>query len=356
MNNLRFLDGYKNPAQHISDRGEPDEVKSLMEGPRKWSSFFDRQLVKYLSQSEPDSPDIILAGLEEYQYEWLVPHLNATIKDSYELGEQFPESRQAISELNFHAMSYEMMPMWYSLLLTDAHYMISNDDLHIMQTRLAMRGLAIREKIDHYRKPFSVHGAKPGMDGPLLGKAAEIDGAIVLAEVLKIHTPEGNRPHVIVPAPPRFEAGRDNSRNNSDYLLIDRSAQQARGIQQKAKVHGNHIQENGYTSTRLVNNYDTRRVTLIDGIADFDSFRTVPGRFDGGYLIKPDSGSIALDYLHERVSLTGINRHPILKYDVAGIMRAKGKAREYIRAEKRKPTLDTAVQRIAERVLTDLYK
>ena len=90
------------------------------------------------------------------------------------------------------------------------------------------------------------------------GATNEFDTAITLLDISK-ENPE----IAIIPAPQKFESGR-NSMLNSDFIVLDMKNHQARGVQAKASV-----------SSAIRANYDEKFVTLVDGNHDLGNVLSV---------------------------------------------------------------------------------
>lgn len=347
MDSREFMEGYREPANHLVARryAEPDsEVQDIMEGPRKWTSYFDRLLVLHLKdeQNGANEPGYMFNELRKYELGWLNEHLNSTLKMAFDISERNLEALPALHELGFHVINKEVMPIWYNLLLNSQANELTPQRIHSMQTHLSLRGAELQDKYQKYTLKELRSGVKSGITGDLSGILNEIDAEIVFLEIMK-REGGGLPAHLsIVPAPPRFEAAHRNRHRSADFLIFDASTDQVRGIQVKTTV-----------ANETITKYDSDFITLVDTTRDFGNTRSsyTAGR---GHHSVPAPGLIALDFLLNRTSIRELSRNPAFNSEMKSIFQAREIARAVF--GKKKPYLDTAVTQVGERILTDLYK
>lgn len=347
MDTRQFVEGYRTPANHVVahhyETLDP-EVQSVMEGPRKWASFFDRLLVLHLTgeQNGVNEPAAMFKELRDYQLGWLEPHLDSTLKTSYDLAERTLLSDSQVNELDFHILNREMMPAWYRLFYGGEVAELGPQRLQTMQTRLALRGADIQGKYQKYLLKEQRDGVRSDITHRISGQLNEIDTSIILLEIMKREGLSMPAHLIALPAPPQFEAGHKNTRRASDFLFFDSLTNQVRGIQVK-----------GIVSSATEKEYDNEYVTLIDAVNDLGNSKSAYSPKRGHYTASAP-GLIALDFLLNKTSISKMSRDPIFNTDMPTVFRAKESARSVFGTNK--SYFDTAVNNVSGRILHDLYK
>ena len=345
MENGKFVAGYSEPTGYYRFNSESPEVKEYMEGPRKWATFFDRQLALNLKQAPGDIHSEIYKNLDFYKHEWADRYLDSTAKKSRKLAYHDLNAEQSVNELNFHIMNTEFMPLWRRLLLPEMQAALSADQIENIQTRLAMRGaqLALARKVISERA--SIDGLYSTLPGCINGQLTEIDFSIVGLEILKDHSFE-DKPHLLfVPAPPQFESARKNKALSADFIFMDTELQVSRGIQVKTSI--DYFKENNSRQ------YDGDFVTLIDGMVDLGNSKAAGFKYDN-YSAIPEPGLIALNFLKFDLSIHKSGRNPALRGDIGAIIRAKDTAKKL--SDNKSSFLTQAKKNVQGRILHDLYK
>ena len=347
MDTRHFVEGYRTPANHVVahhyETLDP-EVQSVMEGPRKWASFFDRLLVLHLrgEQNGVNEPAHMFKELRDYQLGWLEPHLDSTLKTSYDLAERTLSSEMQVNELDFHILNREMMPAWYQLFYGGEVAELGPQRIQTMQTRLALRGAETQSIYQKYTLKEARDGVHSDITHRIGGQLNEIDTAIILLEIMKREGMSLPSHLNVVPAPPRFEAAHKNTRRASDFLFFDTLTDQVRGIQVKSSV-----------STIVEKSYDNDFVTLIDAMNDLGNSKHAYSPERGHYTASAP-GLIALDFLLNNTSLNKMSRDPIFNSDMSTVFRGKEVARTVF--GNNKSYFNTAVNNVSGRILHDLYK
>lgn len=349
MDARQFVEGYKEPANHIVAHhyeAQNPEVQELMEGPRRWTSFFDRQLILMMKgeHNGVNEPNALFNGLRTYQLDWSGPFLDTTYKTALDLSDRNFEAQPALSELNFHILSREMMPNWYKLFFGEQAVELDAPRIHEMQVRLALQGADLQNMWQKAGASDEKTGIHTGIQRRIGGQLTEIDSAIVLLEVMKQDGHSLPSTLVVVPAPPRFESAHNNRPRAADFLVFDTAADamNMRGVQVKT-----FLDDAGKTN----DTYDSAFVTLIDGDTDLGNTGRayVAGR---GHVSVPTPGMISLDYLLNRISVKDLSRHPRLGTDLRNVFRLRESAKANF--GDRKSYIAQAAEHVGERLLHDL--
>ncbi|MES2876468.1 MAG: hypothetical protein V4678_03270 [Patescibacteria group bacterium] len=192
---------------------------------------------------------------------------------------------KAMSSHNFHVMSQSIAPLWVELI---GGLEIGPADREKI-IRLGILGLACtsldyalwRQDLASIQQDHSFFSEEQRTYRETAnGVMTEIDAAIVLLEMART-----NRDLSVVPAPRRFEHA--DHATNADFIMYDRSTDEATGIQVKTKVTDEHRQS-----------YDPERIVLICGGEDLGGriwTRTKQGSSNNEYVAWP--GMIAADVL-----------------------------------------------------------
>jgi len=347
MDTRQFVEGYRTSANHVVahkyETLDP-EVQDVMEGPRKWASFFDRLVVLHLKgeQNGINEPEHLFNELRDYQLGWLEPHLDDTLHRGYDIADHSLTHASPVNELNFHILNREMMPAWYALFYGQDVAELGPQRIQTMQTRLALRSAELQSRYQKYRLAETKSGVRSDAPFRIGGQLTEIDTAITLLEVMKREGQSMPSHLLTVPAPPRFEAGHKNRHRAVDFLFFDSLTDQVRGIQVKTA-----LAQDGRVQ------YDSDYVTVVDGMTDLGNSRAAYSA-KRGHHSEPAPGLLALDFLTNRTTVSSLSRDPTFNTDMATIFRAKEVARSVF--GKKKSYLDTAVRHVSERILHDLYK
>lgn len=359
MDTRQFAEGYETPANHaapeVQGRLNP-EVSEIMEGPRKWTSFFDAQLVGYLKNEPLDTPANIYRELElEYSAGWIAQHLHHTVMDVRKLGYGDIEAQSAANELHFHVLNRELLPMWHKILVPELQVNFSAHELYTMQVNLSMHAAEIAQTSRKLKQEEDKQGKISGMVGVFNGQLTELDTAIVILEQIKNDALTGESRLALLPAPQQFEAGYQNKRRSSDFILIDVEARQARGIQVKTRVTSLNEEDRGQLTDGVkpaipIRRYDNDFVTLIDGFTDLGNSRISPDR----RRVISAPGLVSLDFLQHNVSIKKLNKDPAFRRNIKALMISKWIAKEH--TGERTPYLNFATSHVVERILYDLYK
>jgi len=344
MDGRHYAESYRDVYRDESVYTSP-EANMIMEGPRKWSSFFDSALTHALLEDTPDAHTDI-PQLTTYMH-WAANFLPGTTKLAQELAHEDPRDESLILELNFHQMTAMTTLLWESLL--DEEKTPTLRHLYDMQTILAMSatGIARQRKILMTQEEKS--GERSGMVGIYNGQLTEIDTFIILIETMK-EDPEGK--FIAVAAPPKYESGARHTQN-ADFIVYDKKLKHARGIQVKTRVSLPYTNGQG----KIVDDYSKysrEHITLIDGFTDLGNSQQGTGNYRGKIVAAP--GLISMDHL-QRSSIKDI---PLDAHDkplqnlLQPLMRAKGIAREI--SGQRKNYIPHAMNHVKEKIIYDLYR
>jgi hypothetical protein len=298
MDSGKYADGYRNPLDKYTSSRDMPEVRELMKGPRQWASFFDGLLYSLLKNTHGNSSRTIDKELSNYEHNWSEPMLEGVIKESRSLAFYDKKATHAVNELNFHILSKEFLPIWRHALLPEIHSPVQTPEIESIQNQLALRGAELSQvKIDAL-KWQKIEKSPTGLVTSLNGQLTEIDAAIVMLEIQK------TAPHlVLLPAPPFFESSSRNDRS-VDFIIMDTAFRQSRGIQVKTYIDSFEDTANDPSELgayKPVRNYDTRYVTMIDGMVDLGNatMRYIPNK---GTVLAPEPGQISLSYLNNNQS------------------------------------------------------
>jgi hypothetical protein len=345
MENGKFVDGYSEPTNYYRYSSESSEAKELMEGPRKWAAFFDRQLVLNLKQAPGEPPQQIYKQLNSYQHEWADRYLDDTIKESREIAYYDIAAERNVMELNSHLLNRELIQLWRRLLIPEIQAPLSADQLEVIQIKLAVQATRLVVARKEFIDRAGIDGVYSALPGIINGQLTEIDAALPMLEILKDDSFEDN-PHLLfVSAPPQFESVRNNKQLSADYIFMDTELQASRGVQVKTSID--------YFSSENTRIYDNQYVTLIDGIVDLGNSKATKGRGNPFDSI-PNPGLMSLDFLKFHLSIEKAGRTPALREDIGVLIRAKETARKL--SDSKTSFLLQAKKNIQGRIINDLYK
>ncbi|MGV9001978.1 MAG: hypothetical protein ACOH18_03400 [Candidatus Saccharimonadaceae bacterium] len=369
MDNRQFAEGYQAPANHSvleTQKAINPEVTRLMEGPRKWTSFFDAQLTNYLKDEPADAPEDIYHKLEvEYFAEWLEPHLYETVMDIRKLAFTDKDAQSAANELHFHVMNRELLTIWHHLLLSDHFKPLSTDEIYAIQVKLCIHAVEIAKAVKAATLHQNEQAGAFAMIGVFNGQLSEIDTAVTILEQMKHDiTPQQSR-LLLLPAPQKFEAGYRNRRRSIDFVLIDTEEKQARGVQVKTRIHSlleiskkpkepeePEVSEKPkeQSDAAPLKRYDDEFVSLVDGNIDLGNTRFNP--ITRKVVSAP--GLVSLNFLQHNVSIPKLRKHPVFRNNLRSLMVHQMAAKEL--AGKTKPYIKFASRDIIDRLMHDMYK
>lgn len=320
--------------RYTPDTGDIDLDNGLTIA-HNWAETFSTTIDHYLSTSTLVS-EKIAATVDEY-LDWNLHYAPRLSRLAIGTALRDPSQTIHINTLSFHLLSRPTEVFWK--MLTNDTLVPKREDLSEIQSWLAADAAPLALEITHLKKKEAAAGTRSGVVGAINGQLTEIDTYITLLEVQKNH-PE--RDLLILPAPPRYEAG-VRSANNADLLAIDRQTQSVRGIQAKTRI-------TTMSSDREKYSHDT--ITLVDGYYDLGNSRAERHPGSGKIYSVAQPGLIAMDHLQR----TPINDMPGARYPRIKLehRRAKLMASELSRG--RKSYIEHAARHLGERVLYDLYK
>lgn len=337
MENREFVRGY-GASKYLPLEGEPSsEIQHYSEGPRKWSSFFGEVASGYLNGKTQDRDAQQL--LQEF-YNWSHDYMPKTVR----FAEEIPPSTTLLNNLNFHRMTIATLPMWLDLV--NENLQLDQDDYKDMQTCLAIESTKIALKYRDLVEKESLFGEREAITHSHGGLLTEIDTIITGIEMVRT---EKNADLSFIPAPSLFEDG-SRKEQNIDFIVINKTAEQAHGIQAKTRIIKRPQSQLRSTPRRdetddeiisPVDLYSKDRVTLIDGVVDLGNSGLNLRRN-----VTPKPGLIALDHL-QRISTKDRPRF-LNAYSLTDLMRAKGIAREL--SGQRKSYITTATRHMRDKL------
>ena len=298
MDSQTFAMGYRQSPDRLRFYDDTPEILEIMEVPREWASFFDRQLSELLKGEMRDSVQDINDQLDEYEFGWSAGYLDDLIEQTQSLAFFDNKATSIVNELNFHVLSKEFMPMWRHVLTPELHPKITPEEIEAMQTGLATRGVQLKAIKNDALKWQQIEKSPQGLVGALSGQISEIDAPVVMLEIPK------EMPHLaLLPAPPQFESTHYNTRS-ADFIIIDTELWHSRGIQVKTYIDSIRNMSNPSEEKRTyrpTRKYDSRFVTLIDGTIDLGNFTVhyTPGK---EAVLTSDPGQISVSFLEDHNS------------------------------------------------------
>lgn len=319
MNGRDFAERYEAAdPRHL--RSKDRSTNELLEGPRKWSSFFNDVAHGYLSGVDVDVPEV---GDKVFTYlrwsEDYLPEIRKELmkREKVEKIETRDHYKRLQSELHFHTLTTSSIQLWEQL--TNSHAELGDQRLAHIQTTLAVEAVRIaleRRKIrkESFDTPLQAMDAVQVPNGQL----TEIDTLITLTEIMR---EDRSDTLLTVAAPSLFEASTVRQ-NNVDFLMFNRESEEVVGIQSKTSVK-NHLGDYGLRAVDLI----PEGVVFIDGVSDLGNTEASEYRPGRGRASQPAPGLIAMDHL-QRTNIRALP--PILEYQHRGreFMAAKSIARE----------------------------
>lgn len=295
MDSQLFVEGYRKSPEQYTSHDEPPEVEELMEEPRLWASFFDRQLFSLLKGASGGTALDIDEQLVNYEYGWIEPFLEESIHESHSLAFFNGIAASAVNELNFHVLNKEFLPVWRHALLPEMYPQLSIEEIEAMQTRLATRGAELKHIKSDAMEWQKIEKTPLGLVAAINGQLTEIDAPIVMLNIMKKY-PE----LLLLPAPPQFESASVSNRS-IDYIVIDTERLQSRGLQIKTYIdsiaNASKLSK-AKTTYKPTRKYDDEFVTLIDGTIDLGNsiVRFSPGN---DAILVADPGQISVNFLKD---------------------------------------------------------
>ena len=349
MDYQSFSEGYQQPANHEVFHDSP-ELENLLEGPRKWSSFFGSQLTSYLEGYTVDAPEdkkLLANTLNEYYQEYWHFGIAPLAKAADDLLiKSAGKSFEASAEVHYHQMNMALIEMWHELLETGRWHFQRPSRLTEIQTELGIQSAAIIRS----RKiaKATINDPESEVVSTYNGQLTELDTAITLLEVAK-----SNPSLYIIPGPPQYEAGYNNSKRAADFIVIDNEQKAVRGIQSKTRLRPRGSDPEHPNSYAKFDEYERSFITVIDGFTDLGNSEAGPYKPGRGYAPIASPGLIAMDHL-QRVDLKYYRRNKQLQFFIPEILRAKSIAREL--SGNRKSFITQAARQVESKLQQDLYE
>jgi len=301
MENGQFAEGYQDSANHYRFSNESTEIQELMEGPRKWASYFDRQLTLFLKDAPGDAPSAIFKELDTYKNEWANRYLDGKVKENRELAYHDIDAQPSVSELNFHVINKAFMPAWHRLLLPEKQPPLAANQIETIQTKLAVQAANLAQFRVDIAEREQMDDVQTGLTPYINEQLSKTDIGILLLEIQKDDSFE-DEPHLLViPAPPQFEFAHKNHTLSAHFIIIDTELQVSRGIRAHSLAHNPGV--------------DKKFVTLLD--SEFNLGISQPG-------------NIALSYLRTELSIKKASRNPAFQGDINSLLRAANTARKVL--------------------------
>jgi|GEM_PF-1799259 len=350
MNYLEFGNGYRDfsprvnnnyvaPSIHVNP-----ELDDLFEESRNWSDHFGKLVMRHLFSAPFDAP-VEIAILNEY-IDWTLDEVPSLYRAARDATLADPDNIDYLSELNFHLVAPRVENQWHMLL--DQAYTAPDQRTDESQSWIATIAADIARARKSQMALEEKSGIRNGIVGAYNGQLTELDAHIAALEVSRQNP---NRGLIFLPAPKRFESFR--SVKNADLLMLDRLAQQARGIQVKTRLSDNDL------SKAVFERYNPDFITFIDGFTDLGN--CIDQEIGGGrHRSVSWPGLVSMDHLmrtpiHKMPGAAGQN---VNKAQSRGLrmtqLRTKQIAAELSRG--RKNFIPIAVQNISGRLLQDLQK
>jgi hypothetical protein len=282
MDSQTFVEGYRRPRRpHIFHEHAPD-IAAQLQGPQEWASFFDRQLFSLLKGAHTGSPSEINRQLDNYEYGWMVPFLEDSIRESHDLAFSKGAETAAINNLTIHILNEAFLPLWRHALTPEIYPRLSIEEIEMIQTDLATRGVDLRRIKNDVWQRQKIEKTPPGLAGAidlqLSGQLSEVDTAIVFLKIMKKY------PNLVfLPASPQFESARIDDRS-IDFIVIDIESRQSRGLQVKTFIESiddpSKPNEAKHARHRPIRKYNDKYVTLIDATVELGNFKVhfTPGK------------------------------------------------------------------------------
>lgn len=343
MDMRAFADGYRSPANHHFNQNFDNydvDVDEQMEGSRKWASFFDEHLTRFLTHNRSGEDTELRSNLLSYRDDWAAQHGRTLYSDILNLSKTHPEALKSLNEFNFHALNTILVPMWYQMLRQQESVPMQRPIIEDMQLHLALSGTALQILRDKY---LSQNPHQAGISHSIDGQLTEIDSAIALLEMTSIDAGKEGTHLVVVPAPPKFEAGYDNSSRACDFVVADLAYGQVRGVQSKSRLREFDIKK-----------YDPNFISFIDGMFDLKNVVvTGPGTVDTGPTLAPRPGLISLDYLINRTSVKDIMRNKAFNENMQSVIQKHAYAKAHFGT--RKSVINEAGYTLGNRLYEEMY-
>jgi hypothetical protein len=332
MNAEKFSTAYQ--RDRLDTPGQMDAERArLLERPSQWSKAYGHILHDYLSGApDPISRDDFRRLSTDYAV-WYATELPELEEEAHRRAAQSNDHLdfRTINEMNFHALNRAMLPIWEDLLFTERGVQAAS--AKESQTVLAINGLLLYgEREEAVRRGEYFEPSYAEKRASHNGTLNEVDTAITLLNI-SLRNPD----IIFLPAPEQFE--HQASSRHSDFIAIQKSTRQARGIQTKVGV-----------TNSSYDDYDPDYVTIVDGMRDLGNsyaVRTDARRSKKQIVGWP--GLISLELLKSmKVDRNLRNLNP--QY----VTQSKFKARAL--NGNTKPYLQTATRQLSTRIINDLAR
>lgn len=184
------------PSQELLD--------TLMEGPRKWSQFFNT-IVTSTPETHGFTDSEVSDELDAYPA-WLEEHIKPTSIEYQSLVLASPHNLPQTSELSFHVINQFIMPQWHRALVSPKYPKMDTVDLETAQILLAMESTKILASRTKHEGPQDLFDSE----------LRNFDTMIHLLQ-MSIDGEYRNQPNVI--AVPHPEIGSES--NQADFLIFE---------------------------------------------------------------------------------------------------------------------------------------
>jgi len=345
MENGVFADAYRTHSPRTKYKRESNEIGEMMDGPREWAAFFGNYLLARIQHGDIENKHQVRIDIETYTSTENKSYMSDAVKNTRNAAINGINSESIVNEMNFHIMNIEFGPVWNRLLLPELQMPLGADQIETIQTKLAIQAAKLTKVSREIAQEASNKGVRSKMPRTIGGQLTEIDAEIAMLEVTKDDSFE-DEPHLVVlPAPTLFESVQHNKRLASDFIFLDTIKNMSRGIQVKTSID--------YFPSLVKREYDSRYVTLIDGMIDLGNTRPGEGTY-GRSTGLPFPGMLSLDFLKFDASVHKASTNPAFKDDLGDLIEAKEIAAEF--SSSKSSYLQQAKKNIQGRILHDLYK
>ncbi|HWB38763.1 MAG TPA: hypothetical protein VG604_00800 [Candidatus Saccharimonadales bacterium] len=296
-----------------------------------WSNQFGHLLHDMMTGD--DGVDLDLVAYQQWGKTEFDPIWRDELLRVVQQGQRFEPTQHE----RFHILNLGMVGEWaghaYTTEGQDRHYRITS-----MQSALGITALAISSLQErHFRQSADQpHKVELEERSKMVGILNEFDTALALLEVQR-RNPEVT---FVLPAPPAFEAAKDDQ-HNADFIVA--SDEHVFGVQVKSS-----------NSRKAIGKYDPSRIVIVDTDIDFDNVR-IDKRSSDKPRHRPEilswGGTLCADYV---ARMRGPN-HPALmemEVDPGLALRMKFVAKQLLVGSK--PNLNRIVTRLEDRILPRL--
>jgi len=176
----------------------------LMEGPRKWSHFFNT-IVSSSPEASGFTDKEVSDELDAYPA-WLEEHIKSTNNEYQSLVLSSPHNLPQRSELSFHIINQFIMPQWHRAVVSPTYPKMDAVDLETAQILLAMESTKILTSRTKHEGPQDLFN----------NELRDFDTMINLLQ-MSIDGEYRNQPNVI--AVPHPEIGSES--HQADFLIFE---------------------------------------------------------------------------------------------------------------------------------------